>query len=63
MFGGVNYLFYYDLLFDKYVFGSDGCLLIIKWIREIVFDNKGNIWVGIEDDGINILDIVFGQVN
>ena len=63
MFGGVNYLPHHDLLFDKYVPGSDGRSLTTKRIREIASDNKGNIWVGTEDDGINILDIASGQVN
>lgn len=43
--------------------GSDGRSLTTKRIREIASDNKGNIWVGTEDDGINILDIASGQVN
>lgn len=62
LFGGVNYLPNHDLLFDKYVPGSDGCSLTTKRIREIVSDNMGNIWVGTEDDGVNILDIVSGEV-
>ena len=42
MFGGVNYLPHHDLLFDKYVPGSDGRSLTTKRIREIASDNKGN---------------------
>lgn len=53
MFGGVNYLPHYDLLFDKYVPGSDGNSLTTKRVREIVSDNNGNIWLGTEDDGVN----------
>lgn len=45
------------------MYRSDGRSLTTKRIREIASDNKGNIWVGTEDDGINILDIASGQVN
>ncbi|MDR0574071.1 MAG: response regulator [Tannerella sp.] len=62
MFGGVNYLPHRDMLFDKYVPGSDAYSLSTKRIREIAEDNAGNIWVGTEDDGINILDVATGKV-
>ncbi|MFR8642464.1 MAG: two-component regulator propeller domain-containing protein [Phocaeicola vulgatus] len=32
-----------------------------KRIREIASDNKGNIWVGTEDDGINILILLLDR--
>ena len=62
MFGGVDYLPHHDLLFDKYVPGSDGNSLTTKRVREIASDNKGNIWIGTEDDGVNILNIASGKV-
>ena len=62
MFGGVDYLPHHDLLFDKYVPGSDGNSLTTKRVREIASDNKGNIWIGTEDDGVNMLNIASGKV-
>lgn len=62
MFGGVNYLPHPDLLFDKYVPGSDGNSLSTKRVREIVADKKGNIWIGTEDNGMDILNIGTGEV-
>lgn len=62
MFGGVDYLPHHDLLFDKYVPGSDGNSLTTKRVREIASDNKSNIWIGTEDDGVNILNIASGKV-
>ncbi|WP_455672980.1 hybrid sensor histidine kinase/response regulator transcription factor [Phocaeicola sp.] len=62
MFGGVNYLPHHDLLFDKYVPGSDRSSLTTKRVREIVSDHNGNIWVGTEDDGVNVLNIATGKV-
>lgn len=59
MFGGVDYLPHHDLLFDKYVPGSDGNSLTTKRVREIASDNKGNIWIGTEDDGVNIFKYCF----
>ena len=62
MFGGVNYLPNRDMVFDKYVPGSDAYSLSTKRVRELASDETGNIWIGTEDDGINILDIATGKV-
>jgi signal transduction histidine kinase/DNA-binding response OmpR family regulator/streptogramin lyase len=58
----VNYLPRRDMLFDKYVPGSDAYSLSTKRVREIAEDNAGNIWIGTEDEGINILDATTGKV-
>lgn len=63
MFGGVNYLSRHNLLFNKYVPGSDAYSLSTKRVREITADRDGNIWIGTEDNGINVLDIATGKVN
>ncbi|NDV57424.1 two-component regulator propeller domain-containing protein [Bacteroides sp. 519] len=62
MFGGVNYLPRRQLLFDKYVPGSEQHSLSTKRVRELVEDSNGNIWIGTEDDGINKLNPVTGEV-
>lgn len=62
MFGGVDYLPHHNLLFDKYVPGSDSNSLTTKRVREISKDTKGNIWIGTEDNGVNMLDPVTGKV-
>lgn len=62
LFGGVNYLPRRDLLFDKYVPGSQGNSLMTKRIRELVEDPYGNVWIGTEDAGINVLNPATGQV-
>jgi len=62
MFGGVNYLPNRDIIFDKYVPGSDAYSLSTKRVREIASDDAGNIWIGTEDDGLNLLDIATGEV-
>ena len=62
MFGGVNYLPNRDMVFDKYVPGSDTYSLSTKRVREMISDKSGNIWIGTEDDGINVLDITTGKV-
>lgn len=63
MFGGVDYLPHRDILFDKYVPGSDYNSLNTKRIREIVEDDKNNIWIGTEDNGVNILNIASGRIS
>lgn len=63
MFGGVNYLPHQDLLFDKYVPGSDGHSLSTKRVREIVGGSDGKIWIGTEDNGVDILDLTSGNVS
>lgn len=63
MFGGVNYLPHRDLLFDKYVPGSDGNSLSTKRVREIVAAPDGNIWIGTEDNGVNLLNVKTGKVS
>lgn len=62
MFGGVDYLPHHNLLFDKYVPGSDINSLITKRVREISKDAQGNIWIGTEDNGVNMLDPITGKV-
>lgn len=62
MFGGADYLPHRDLLFDKYVPGSDGNSLPTKLVREIVSDSRGDIWIGTEDSGVHILNVASGQV-
>lgn len=62
MFGGVNYLPRQEILFDKYVPGSDPYTLNTKRIRELAEDAAGNIWIGTENDGINILDTRTGKI-
>ena len=63
MFGGVDYLPHHDLLFDKYVPGSDGNSLSTKRVREIVTGSDGNIWIGTEDNGVDILNPISGKVS
>jgi len=62
MFGGVNYLPNRDMVFEKYVPGSDANSLSTKRVREIASDDSGNVWIGTEDGGINMLDIATGKV-
>lgn len=62
MFGGVDYLPHHNLLFDKYVPGSDSNSLSTKRVREISMDTQGNIWIGTEDNGVNMLDVTTGKV-
>ncbi|MCC8172058.1 MAG: response regulator [Parabacteroides sp.] len=62
MFGGVDYLPHHDLLFDKFVPGSDGNSLSTKRVREIVAGYDGTIWIGTEDNGIEILHPATGKV-
>lgn len=62
MFGGVDYLPHHNLLFDKYVPGSDFNSLNTKRVREIAKDARGNIWIGTEDNGVNLLDPATGKV-
>lgn len=62
MFGGVDYLPHQNLLFDKYVPGSDFNSLNTKRVREIAKDARGNIWIGTEDNGVNMLDPTTGKV-
>lgn len=62
MFGGVDYLPHLNLVFDKYVPGSDSSSLTTKRVREIAKDARGNIWIGTEDNGVNMLDPATGKV-
>lgn len=61
-FGGVNYLPNHQLLFEKYVPSSSESSLNTRRIREIVEVPDGKIWIGTEDNGINILDPETGEV-
>ena len=63
MFGGVNYLPNHRLSFDKYVPGSDGYSLNTKRIRGLAEDDNGCIWIGTEDNGINVLNPHSGKVH
>ena len=63
MFGGVNYLPHHNLLFDKFVPGSDLYSLSTKRVRELTQDAEGNIWIGTEDEGVNVLNTTTGRVN
>lgn len=63
MFGGVSYLPNYPFKFDKYVPGSDGNSLNTKRIRGLAEDDNGNIWIGTEDSGINVLNPKSGFVH
>ena len=63
MFGGVDYLQHQDLLFDKFVPGSDGNSLSTRRIREIVAGCDGNIWIGTEDNGVEVLNTATGKVD
>lgn len=62
MFGGVNYLPYHQMAFEKYVPGSDANSLNSKRIRGLAEDANGNIWIGTEDAGISLLDPRTGKV-
>lgn len=62
MFGGVDYLPNRTLQFDQYVPGSDVNSLTTKRVREIVETNDGAIWIGTEDDGINVLEPSTGKI-
>ncbi|WP_321334667.1 two-component regulator propeller domain-containing protein [uncultured Bacteroides sp.] len=63
MFGGVNYLPNRQMLFEKYVPGSDGQSLSTKRVRGLVEDKEGQIWIGTEDDGVNVLNPKDGKVH
>ena len=43
------------MIFEKYVPLNTGQSLSSKRIRELVEDKKGNVWIGTEDGGVNIL--------
>lgn len=63
MFGGVDYLPRRGLQFEQYVPGSDAHSLSTKRVREIVEADDGTIWIGTENDGINILDPSSGRIS
>ncbi|MCD8291144.1 MAG: hybrid sensor histidine kinase/response regulator, partial [Prevotella sp.] len=61
MFGGVNYLPHRNLSFENYVPNSSMNSLSTKRIREIVGDNRGNVYIGTEDNGVEILNLSTGK--
>lgn len=61
-FGGINYLPNHRLLFEKYVPSSTKKSLNTRRIRDIVEAPDGKLWIGTEDNGINILDPETGEV-
>ncbi len=63
MFGGANYLPHQNLLFDKFLPGSTNNTLSTKRIRELAHDETGRIWVGTEDNGVDILDCSTGKAS
>lgn len=62
LFGGVNYSPNPILSFEKYVPLNQANSLSSKRIREIVEDSHGRIWIGTEDEGIDVLDPKTGTV-
>lgn len=51
------------MTFAKYVPGSDPYSLNTKRIRGLAEDNNGCIWIGTEDNGVNVLDPRTGKVH
>lgn len=60
-FGGVNYYSHQKLTFEKYFFMPGLNTLQGNAVREIKQDHYGNMWIGTEDAGLNMLNPHTGQ--
>jgi ligand-binding sensor domain-containing protein len=56
-FGGLNYYSKENARFEKYYPLQGTNSISGDAVREISSDNKGNLWIGTEDAGINKLDL------
>lgn len=57
MFGGVNYLPNNGIRFSRYQPDAQDNSLSSRRIRELCEDGNGNLWIGTEDNGFNLLSL------
>lgn len=62
MFGGVNYIQRNGLIFEKYTAGDSSHSLTGRLVRGMAATNDGHVWIGLEDGGIDRLDIHTGDI-
>ncbi|MBW1726687.1 MAG: response regulator [Deltaproteobacteria bacterium] len=61
-FGGINYYITQNQ-FNIYTYGTGSTHLSGKVARQMTEDGKGNLWIALEDGGLNRLDMNTGQIS